>query len=276
MSRGSLRLRVVAACGVFLFFALAGSAGSQPPTAVLDRIGIDQRLGAELPLELGFRDESGRAIRLGDLVKDKPVVLSLVYYECPMLCTEVLNGLLRSLRALSFDVGREFEVITVSFDPAETPELARAKKKEYLARYDRPGAASGWHFLTGEEESIRTLTRAVGFRYLYLPERDEFAHASGVMVLTPSGKVSRYFYGIDYATRDLRLGLVEASSHRIGSAVDQILLYCFHYDPTTGKYGVVILNVLRLAGLATVAALGSFIWVSHRRERRARLSKRAS
>jgi protein SCO1/2 len=274
MSRGSLRLRVVAACGLFLF--APGSAGSQSPTAVLDRIGIDQRLGAELPLELGFRDESGRAIRLGDLVKDKPVVLSLVYYECPMLCTEVLNGLLRSLRALSFDVGREFEVITVSFDPAETPELARARKKEYLARYDRPGAASGWHFLTGEEESIGALTRAVGFRYLYLPERDEFAHASGIMLLTPAGRVSRYFYGIDYATRDLRLGLVEASSHRIGSAVDQILLYCFHYDPTTGKYGVVILNVLRLAGLATVAALGSFMWVSHRRERRARLAKRAS
>jgi protein SCO1/2 len=275
MSRGSLRLRVVAACGVFLF-VLAGSAGSQPPTAVLDQIGIDQRLGAELPLELGFRDESGRGIRLGELVKDKPVVLSFVYYECPMLCTEVLNGLLRSLRALSFDVGREFDVITVSFDPAETPELARAKKEEYLARYDRPGAASGWHFLTGEEDSIRALTRAVGFRYLYLPDRDEFAHASGVMVLTPAGKVSRYFYGIDYATRDLRLGLVEASSHRIGSAVDQILLYCFHYDPTTGKYGMVILNVLRLAGLATVAALGSFIWVSHRRERRARLPKTAS
>lgn len=241
----------------------------------LAEVGIDQRLDEQLPLDLVFRDASGAEIRLGDLMDGKPVVLSLVYYECPMLCTEVLNGLLRALRALSFDVGREFDVITVSFDPSETPQLASQKKETYLSRYGRTGSAEGWHFLTGGEDSIRELTREVGFRYVAGPNGTQFAHASGIMVLTPDGRLSRYFYGIDYPPRDIRLGLIEAAESRIGNPVDQLLLYCYHYDPRSGRYGVAIMNVLRLAGLATVLALGGFLWVSFRNERRASRRKTA-
>ncbi|MGH7601733.1 MAG: SCO family protein, partial [bacterium] len=214
---------------------------SSVPPPMLREVGIDQKLGTSLPLELAFRDESGQLVPLQQYFGDKPVVLSFVYYECPMLCTQVLNGLLESLKTLSFDVGNQFEVATVSFDPRETSALAAAKKEIYLKQYGRAGAEQGWHFLTGDTASIRRLTQAAGFRYKYDPVTDQFAHASGIMVITPQGKIARYFYGIEYPARDLRLALVEASENKIGSLVDQVLLYCFHYDPSIGKYGLVIM-----------------------------------
>jgi len=242
------------------------SSSAQPE--ILREVGIDQKLNEQLPLDLTFVDEHGQPVRLVDYFGEKPVILSLVYYECPMLCNQILNGLLKSLRTLSFDAGKQFNVITVSFDPVETAALAAEKKKTYLAQYARDGAEQGWHFLTGDSAAIKALTQAVGFRYAYDPKTDQFVHASGIMAITPQGRISRYFYGIEYSPRDLRLGLVEASNNKIGSPVDQVLLYCYHYDPITGKYGVVIMNVIRLAGLATVAVLGSFMIVMFRRERR--------
>lgn len=242
------------------------NSGAPPP--MLREVGIDQKLGAPLPLDLTFRDERGETVQLQQYFGEKPVILSFVYYECPMLCTQVLNGLLESLRTLSFDVGKQFEIVTVSFDPGETPKLAADKKASYVKQYKRAGAEQGWHFLTGDTASIRQLTQAAGFRYTYDPATDQFAHASGIMVVTPQGKMARYFYGIEYSGRDLRLALVEAAENKIGSPVDALLLYCFHYDPLTGKYGLVIMNVLRLAGVATVMALGTFMLVMFRRDRR--------
>lgn len=242
------------------------NSGAPPPG--LREVGIDQKLGAPVPLDLTFRDESGAAVQLQQYFGKKPVILSFVYYECPMLCTQVLNGLLESLRTLSFEAGKQFEIVTVSFDPGETPKLAADKKASYLKQYKRAGAETGWHFLTGDTASIRQLTQAAGFRYQYDPATDQFAHASGIMVLTPQGKMARYFYGIEYSGRDLRLALVEAAENKIGSPVDALLLYCFHYDPLTGKYGLVIMNVLRLAGVATVIVLGTFMIVMFRRDRR--------
>lgn len=242
------------------------NSGAPPP--MLREVGIDQKLGAPLPLDLTFRDERGETVQLQQYFGEKPVILSFVYYECPMLCTQVLNGLLESLRTVSFDVGKQFEIVTVSFDPGETPKLAADKKASYVKQYKRAGAEQGWHFLTGDTASIRQLTQAAGFRYTYDPATDQFAHASGIMVVTPQGKMARYFYGIEYSGRDLRLALVEAAENKIGSPVDALLLYCFHYDPLTGKYGIVIMNVLRLAGVATVMALGTFMLVMFRRDRR--------
>ena len=232
------------------------------------KIGLDQKLGERLPLDLVFTDESGARVALGDYFGDKPVVLSLVYYDCPMLCTQVLNGLLRSLRVLKFDVGNEFEVVTVSFDPRETPELAAGKKEVYVRRYGRDSAATGWHFLTGAQEQIDRLTEAVGFRYEYDDDSGEYIHASGIIVLTPDGTLARYFYGIEYAPKDLQLALVESSLGEIGSAVDQLLLLCYQYDPATGKYGFAIMNSLRIGGSATVVAIGAFVIVMLRRDRR--------
>jgi protein SCO1/2 len=252
----------------------AGALAAQtalPPQ--LRDVGIDQRLNARVPLELGFRDESGAPVALRSYFGRRPVVLALVYYECPMLCTMVLNGLLKSLRAINLDAGRDFEVVTVSFDPSETHELAAAKKQSYVERYSRPTAAAGWHFLTGEEEAIRKLTQAVGFRYKYDPATNQFAHASAIMVLTPDGRLARYLYGIEYAPRDLRLALVEAAAGKIGTAVDQVLLYCFHYDPATGKYSLLIMNIIRAAGAATVVALGLFMLVMFRRDRRRKMQR---
>ncbi len=267
MRAGRGGIRLLACCILCLLCAFTAS-GQQRVQTVLSEVGIDQRLGDAIPLDLAFRNEAGEAVRLGDYLGEKPAILSLVYYECPMLCTQILNGLLASLRVLSFDVGSEFEVITVSFDPEETADLAREKKESYVGRYGRKGAASGWHFLTGDSASIEALTRAVGFRYVYDPGSELFAHASGVMVLTPEGRLSRYFYGIEYAPRDLRLGLIEASANEIGTAVDEVLLYCFRYDPSSGKYSLVIMNVVRLAGIATVGLLGGFVFIMLRRERR--------
>jgi protein SCO1/2 len=241
------------------------TANNQP--AALRDVGIDQKLNQPVPLDLMFRDETGRSVNLGDYFGQKPVILVLAYYECPMLCTMVLNGVLRSLRALSFDVGHQFNVVTVSFNPKETPELAAAKKKNYIAGYGRAGAETGWHFLTGDENSIQQLTDAVGFRYHYDPQAKQYVHASGIMVLTPQGKLARYFYGIEYSANDLRLGLVEASQGKIGSPVDQLLLYCFHYDPVTGKYGAIITRIIQLAGIATALMLAAFMIVMFRRDR---------
>lgn len=262
-------------CARFLFallcllaFADAPAGAQNTPADVIRQVGFDQKLDAQVPLELGFRDATGQPVALQNYFGKKPVVLALVYYDCPMLCTMVLNGLVRSLRAVKLDAGDQFQVVVVSFDPGETPALAAAKKDAYVHQYGRAGAAEGWHFLTGEQVSIRRLTQAVGFRYTYDARSRQFAHASGIVVLTPSGKVSRYFYGIEYAARDLRLGLVEASANKIGTTIDQVLLFCYHYDPLTGKYGFVIMNFIRLAGLATVLALGGFIFLMLRRERR--------
>ena len=242
-------------------------ADEQRPAA-LREVGLDQRLGEQVPLDLPFRDESGRSVTLRDFVHDKPVILSLAYYECPMLCTLVLNGMVRALRTLSFDPGKEFEIVTVSFNPADTPELARAKKATYVDAYRRDGADRGWHFLTGDAPAIERLARAVGFRYTYVPAEKQFAHAAAIMVLTPDGTLARYFYGVEYAPRDLRLGLVEAADRKIGSPVDQLMLYCYAYDPATGKYGAIAMRLVRIGGIATMLALGGFIVIMRRRETR--------
>jgi len=218
-----------------------------------------------LPLDLTFRDEHGKTVRLGDYFNRKPIILALVYYKCPLLCNQVLTGLASSLGVLSFDVGKEFDVVTVSFDQRETPDVAAAKKEKYIERYDREGAAAGWHFLTGDQAAIEALTRAVGFRYEFDPETGQFAHASGIQVLTSEGKLARYFYGIEYAPRDVRLGLIEASENKIGSPVDQLLLYCYHYDPATGKYGAVVMNMVRVGGVITLVCLIAMMLLLKRR-----------
>jgi protein SCO1/2 len=244
-------------------------AWSQPVLpSVLRDVGFDQNLNGQVPLDLVFRDESGQTIRLGDCFHDRPVILVLAWYRCPMLCTEVLNGLVRVLLDIPLDIGKDFSVVTVSFDSRETPEMAAAKKKTYLERFRQLQAEENWHFLTGDQESIDRLTQAVGFRYTYDAKNDQFAHASGLVVLTPSGKVSRYFYDINYSARDLRLGMVEASANKIGSPVDQVLLFCFHYDPTEGKYGPVIMNFVRLGGVLTMIGIGTFLGIMWRQERR--------
>ncbi len=232
----------------------------------LREVKIEQRLNEQVPLDLKFRDEAGREVALGEYFKgEKPVVLSLVFYKCPMLCDQILTGLLGGLRSINFDVGKEFEVVTVSFDPRETPELAAEKKQNFVQRYNRPGAGDGWHFLTGEQESITRLTEAVGFHYNYDPQTDQFAHAAGIMVLTPQGRLSRYFYGIEYFPKDLRFGLIEASDNKIGSLADQLLLYCYHYDPATGRYGPVVMRIMRVGGVATVLGIGALVLVLRRR-----------
>ena len=246
----------------------AGTAHAQPqlPPVVRD-VGFDQRLNGQVPLDLEFRDEDGRTVRLADYFDGKPVVLVLAYYRCPMLCTQVLNGLVQSMLDMPLSAGRDFDVLTVSFDPREQPELAAAKKHTYLQRYGRPGAEHGWHFLTGDEGPIKALTEAVGFRYTYDPRHDVFAHASGILVLTPAGRISRYFLDVKYSPRDLRLGLVEASQGRVGSLWDKALLYCFHYDPREGKYGPAVMNFVRAGGVLTLLALAVFACVLWRRER---------
>ncbi len=246
--------------------ARAGSTEQIPPA--LRGVRFDQRLNEQVPLDLEFRDEAGRPVKLADYFGRGPVILVLAYYECPMLCTQVLNGLVRGMMDLPFTAGREFQVLTVSFDPRDTPSRAAAKKKTYLGRYGRPGAAEGWHFLTGQPESIRRLTQAVGFQYTYDSSSGQFAHASGIVVLTPTGRISRYFYDISYPARDLRLGLVEASEGKVGSPVEQILLFCFHYDPNQGKYGPAVMRFVRVGGVATIFAVGAllaFLWKSERR-----------
>jgi protein SCO1/2 len=251
----------------------AGGAAAQTylPSPAKD-VGFDQRLGESLPLDAVFRDETGRTVKLGDYFGKKPVLLSLVYYECPMLCGMATEGLVRSLKVLNFTAGREFDILTVSFDPREEPDLAAAKKKSVMAAYGRPGAPGGWHFLTGEKASIDRLTRAVGFRYVWDEKQKQFAHATGVVALTPQGRVSKYFFGIEYAAKDLRLGLIEATQERIGSMVDRLLLLCYHYDPAVGRYTIAAYTVLRAAAVATVLALGGFLFLMLRRDARGRMA----
>ncbi|MGE5444001.1 MAG: SCO family protein [Ignavibacteriales bacterium] len=252
---------------LFLLGAVPARAHGVRADDIIGKVGFDQRLNEQVPLDLVFRDETGKPVRLGDYFGKKPVILLLAYYNCPMLCGEALNGLVRSLQDLSFKVGNEFNVVTVSFNPNETPQIAAAKKKIYILRYARPGAADGWHFLTGKQDSIEKLTRAVGFRYAYDSDLNQYAHATGIVVLTPHGRIARYFYGIEYLPRDLRFSLIEASENKIGSPIDHILIRCYHYDPATGKYGVVIMRVVRLGGLATIVVLGTFMFVMLRRDR---------
>ena len=226
---------------------------------LLQQAGIDQKLNNQVPLDLAFRDEHGNSVRLDQFFDGKPVILTLVYYNCPMLCTQVLNALDRSLETIPLEIGKDFNVITVSIDPTDYPALADAKHAVYAGMYRRPGAQYGWHFLTGQEPQIKQLADSVGFRYAFDPDSHQYAHASGIMVLTPQGKVSKYFYGVTYPSRDLRLGLVDASSEKIGTVADEVLLYCYHYDPHTGKYGLLISRVLQLGGVVTVLIGGVFL-----------------
>jgi protein SCO1 len=245
-----------------------GGLASQQPPGVLKDITIEQRLDNQLPLATAFKDEAGNTVRLGDYFgKARPVVVTLVYYKCPMLCNQVLNGLVGGVRGQNLLVGKDFDVVTISFDPRETPEDAAAKKKIVLGdlrRPDDPVAAAGWHFLTGDKAAIDAVAEAVGFHYKFDERTNQFAHASGIMVATPAGKLSRYFYGIDYAPRDLRLALVESSEGKIGTAVDQIVLYCYHYDPTSGKYGFVIMSAMRVVGIVTVLGVVALIFILRR------------
>jgi protein SCO1/2 len=237
---------------------------TEVPTA-LSKVSFEQRLNEQLPLDLPFKDEAGRTVTLGEYFGRKPVVLTFVYYECPMLCTQVLNGLESSLRVLTETVGKEFDVVTVSFDPKETPVLASGKKKAYLERYKRAEAEQGWHFLTGDQASIDALTKAAGFNYSWDEASHQFAHASGIVVVTPAGKVSRYFFGIDYSPRDIKFALIESSNERIGTLADRLLLYCYHYDPDQGNYGFVAMRAVRIGGGVTLLALAGFVVVSLRR-----------
>ena len=267
------RAGVAAQLSLFLFSLAVGAAaqdnaGTTPPQ--LRGVGIDQRLNNQVPLDLKFRDETGQIVTLSSYFGKKPVILSLVYYSCPMLCTMAENGLLNALRDVKFNIGEQYQVVTVSIDPTETPEMALGKKAVYVGLYGRPGAKQGWHFLVGDEPSIRALAQAVGFHYNYIPETKQFAHATGIIVLTPQGKVSRYFYGILYPARDIRLALVEASNEKIGNPVDAVLLYCCEYDPVAGKYSMVISRVLRIAGVITLLCMGTLVFALSRVRRHAR------
>jgi protein SCO1/2 len=238
--------------------------------SILQQVGIDQRIGQVLPLDAHFTDEYGKDVTLGSYFHHgKPVLLALVYYDCPMLCDQVLNGMASSLNVLRFDAGKEFEVLAVSFDPRETPKLALEKKEMYLKRYKRAGAEQGWHFLTGQPESIKKITEAAGFHYVWDNNTNQFAHSSAVILITPEGRVAQYYYGIEYSPKDMRLGIIEASKEKLGTVVDSVILYCYHYDPTTGKYGAVVMNLVRLAGLVTVLLMGGLIGFSLYRESRA-------
>jgi protein SCO1/2 len=241
---------------------------SQTPSVLAD-VRFDQRLNERLPLETRFKDDEGRDVALGDYFGAKPVVLAFVYYECPMLCTQVLNGLTTSLMILTETVGREFDVVAISFDARETPALASGKKKSNLDRYKRPESAAGWHFLTGDEAAIKAVTDAAGFKFVWDEPTQQFAHPSGIIVATPDGKLSRYFFGIEYAPRDVKFALIESSAGRIGNAIDQLLLYCYHYDPASGSYGFIAMGAVRVGGALTVLALVGFVVVSIRREMRA-------
>jgi protein SCO1 len=243
---------------------LSPPASARPPE--LKHVGIEQRLNQQIPLSLEFRDEAGNQVQLGQYFGKGPVVLNFVYFHCPMLCGQVLQGLTGALRAIGYTVGRDFTVLTVSFDPHETPEMAAAKRKTVLATYGRPEAKKGWHFLTGSSASVAALTQAAGFQYQYSPQENQYAHPTAIVMLTPAGKIAQYYYGIEYAPRDIQLGLIEASKGKIGNVVDQVLLYCYHYDPRQGRYGAAIFNVLRLSALATVLALGGFMFIMFRRD----------
>ena len=247
------------------YIAAPGVPSQTMPTPLLE-IGFDQKINEQLPLDTTLRDETGQTVTLGSLYGTRPVVLAFVYYECPMLCTQVLNAITATVSTLSFSAGTDFDVVLVSIDPRETPAQAAAKKAEYARRYKRPGTEAGWHFLTGDEPEIKRLAKAAGFRYAWDEQTQQYAHPTGIIVTTPEGRNARYLFGIEYGPRDLKFALVEASEGRVGSVVDNLLLYCFHYDPMTGRYGVYIMRTLRIAGVATVLLIGTFIVVMVRRE----------
>jgi protein SCO1/2 len=263
----AIALLVVSAPAQINSGMMSPPANTRPPR--LENVGIEQHLDAQVPPDVTFRDSTGNTVKLGDYFGRKPLILNLVYYNCTMLCGEALAGLASAMRLIKFDVGNEFDVVTVGFDPRETPAMAAAKKIDYVKRYGRPNAASGWHFLTGQPESIDALTKAVGFQYQYDEKSNQYAHATAIMVLTPQGRISRYFYGVDFPPKDLRMGLVEASQGKIGNAVDAVLLYCYHYNPETGKYGAMVANILRLAAVATVLLLGGLLFILWRLDRAA-------
>jgi protein SCO1 len=266
------RFQAAALLLLFGCAALAASAQQLAPQAILKQVGITQNLNARIPADLAFRDETGEIVHIGNFFGKKPIVLSLVYFDCPALCTEVLNGELRTMKAISLNLGRDFEAVTVSFEPKDTPALAKAKRDVYAGQYGRPTAAEHWHFLTGDRASIDALTNVAGFRYAYDSSIRQYAHAAAILILTPDGRIDRYFYGVQYPARDVRLGLVEASEGKIGTLTDQALLYCYQYDPMTGRYGLVIMNVLRAGAGLTLLALGIFIWLMFRRERKQALT----
>jgi protein SCO1 len=237
---------------------------------ILRSIGIDQHLNEQLPLNLEFTDESGQVGTLRDFIRGKPIILNFAYFNCPMLCGQVANGLTAALKVIDFTPGNEFDVLTVSFDPRETPEDAVVKRASYLKEYGKPVARDSWHFLTGTQDAIESITKTAGFRYQFDSTKRQFAHASGIIVLTPEGKVSKYFYGIDYSAKDLKFALMDASKLKIGTLVDKLLLYCYHYDPATGKYGAEVLTIMRMGGVVTVGLiLGMFVWF--RRKNRIKL-----
>jgi protein SCO1 len=248
--------------------ALSSAAAPLPP--ILTKVTFEQRLNESVPLDAAFHDEDGHEVKLGKYFGAQPVVLVMAYYRCPMLCTQVLNGLVEGLRESELTIGKDFRVVTISFDPSDSPRMAVAKKANYVRAYADPRAAADWHFLTGTKESIDRVAQAIGFRYAYDEASDQYAHAAGIVVLTPGGKISRYFYDVHYSGRDLRLGLVEASQNRIGSAIDQVLLFCFHYDPTAGRYGAAVMNFVRAGGVLTVIGLLVFYVALMRGERRRR------
>ena len=273
------RRRWALAVGLVLFVACAGLALAGPAGAhtqkgffegqVEGKVGFDQRLGQPLPLDLVFTDESGRTLPLGSFFGQRPVILTFVYYNCTMLCPLLLDGVTRVLRPIGFAAGEAYDVVVVSINPREGAAQAAAKKLDMVEHYGRPAGAAGFHFLTGKEEAIQALASAAGFRYSYDPRSEQFAHPAGILIVTPQGKIARYYYGIDFSPRDVRLGLIEAAGNTIGSPIDQVLLLCYHYDPLTGTYGVVVMNVVRLAGFATVLALAGYLLVMFRRDRRA-------
>jgi protein SCO1/2 len=268
-SRGAwCALIALGAVAFTLRFTGAARAHDDNRPAALRDVAFEQKLDQQLPLDLTLRDSDGRTVRLRDFFGSKPVLLNFVYYRCRDLCPLLSDGLIRALRPLSFDVGNEFDIVTVSFDPADTLAAAATAKNEYLKKYRRAGANDGWHVLAGEAPAIATLADAAGFRYSYDATKNEFAHATGIVLVTPQGKTSRYYYGIEFSPRDLRLGLIEAAAGKIGSPIDQLLLFCYHYDPLTGQYNLIVTRVLRLAGVVTVLALAGFIGLMLRRERR--------
>lgn len=247
----------------------ASQTNGLPP--VLKAVGIEQKLGATLPLDTELRDENGNTVKLGDYFNaGRPTIVTFVYFDCPMLCNQVLNGLTGSLKGMSFDAGKEFDVVAISFDARENenPTLAKNKKANYMERYNRPGTEKGWHFLTGTQASIDAVTSAAGFGYKWDEKSNQFAHAAAVMIASPEGKLTRYFYGIDYSPKDLKFGIMESAENKVGNPAEQLLLYCYHYDPATGKYGLAILNVIRLGGVATLIGLGAMGFVFWRRNKR--------
>lgn len=248
---------------------IPGNVGPTAATmpAALRNVGFEPPLNGPMPLDLSFRDETGRSVQLRDYFGERPVVLAFVYYNCPMLCDQIQQGVVGVLRMLSFNPGRDYEVVFVSFDSRETPEMAAEKKKKAMAHFRRPETESGWHFLTGSKESIEVATRAANFRFTFDAKSNLFAHASGVMLLTPEGRISRYFYGVEYPGRDMRLGLVDASAGKIGTPIDHVLLFCYHYDPAAATYSASILKIIRLGGVLTILCIVGGILIFRRRER---------